>query len=619
MTRTLKHPRLAKPAVQTGRRKYDRLVSSNPDAIREGLAEDLAPIYRKASFGQNSFDEATYTIDAIFSTFAPVQRRGFIEMLDPAGLDMAGIVGAPVLDGHRNSSGRHVVGVITDALIEHDQLVGTVRLVQSDDAKPIVDRIRGGFLRDVSIGYRVLQWSDSTSPETRERIRTAVRWSIFELSAVPIGADPGSKFRSFHMDPELENTELAMSEAAETAIRSIGELADLPPSWAAAQIEAEATIEEARTAARGELVKRSAPTQRIRVQAPSLEDGTALVRRQSDAMAFRMAGGTLPEDARPFVGMSLREYAAASLERAGINTRGMPVDNIFTRAGQHTTSDFPLLVSNAMGKVALESYKAAESPLKILARQRTLPNFKDSAAIRLGELGKLLPMTESGEFQHTTRAENGEILKLQTFGRAINVSRQLLIDDDLGMLGDMTAAMGQAAAQTEADELVELLLSNPNLSDGTAVFHATRGNIGAPSPITIEALGDARQAMRMRKGLDGKTIISAAPKYLVVGADRETEAEKVLASIAPATNDDANPFAGKLTLLVEPRITDGSWYLFADPARLASLAYAYLSAAQGVQIQQSDAWSTLGTRFRAWLDFGAGWTDWRGAHKNAGD
>ncbi|RQP06438.1 MAG: hypothetical protein D1H97_07115 [Paracoccus sp. BP8] len=57
-------------------------------------------------------------------------------------------------------------------------------------------------------------------------------------------------------------------------------------------------------------------------------------------------------------------------------------------------------------------------------------------------------MTEHGEFTHTSRAESGETLTLKTFGRAINVSRKLLIDDDLGLLGDMTSAMGQAAAQT---------------------------------------------------------------------------------------------------------------------------------------------------------------------------
>lgn len=77
---------------------------------------------------------------------------------------------------------------------------------------------------------------------------------------------------------------------------------------------------------------------------------------------------------------------------------------------------------------------------------------------------------------------------------------------------------------------------------------------------------------------------------------------------------DVNPFTGKLTLLVEPRITDNRWLLFADPARLAAMQYAYLSSAQGVQIQRQEAWNTLGMSFRAFLDFGAGWVDWRGAY-----
>ena len=79
-----------------------------------------------------------------------------------------------------------------------------------------------------------------------------------------------------------------------------------------------------------------------------------------------------------------------------------------------------------------------------------------------------------------------------------------------------------------------------------------------------------------------------------------------------------NPFGGKLTLLVEPRLPAGTWYVFADPARLAAMQYAYLSSAQGVQIQRTEAWDTLGMKFRAFLDFGAGWLDWRGAHQIPG-
>lgn len=91
-----------------------------------------------------------------------------------------------------------------------------------------------------------------------------------------------------------------------------------------------------------------------------------------------------------------------------------------------------------------------------------------------------------------------------------------------------------------------------------------------------------------------------------------------MAAIQPNKTDDVNPFGGKLSLMVEPRITDGSWFVFADPARLASMQYAYLSSAQGVQIQRTEAWDTLGMKYRAFLDFGAGWLDWRGANKNEG-
>ena len=50
----------------------------------------------------------------------------------------------------------------------------------------------------------------------------------------------------------------------------------------------------------------------------------------------------------------------------------------------------------------------------------------------------------------------------------------------------------------------------------------------------------------------------------------------------------------------------------------SALLVPHLSSAQGVQIQRAEAWSTLGLKFRAWLDFGAGWLDWRGAYLDAG-
>ena len=125
-------------------------------------------------------------------------------------------------------------------------------------------------------------------------------------------------------------------------------------------------------------------------------------------------------------------------------------------------------------------------------------------------------------------------------------------------------------------------------------------------------------AMRTQKGLDGTTPINVVPRFLVVGPALETAAEKLLASIYAATLADVNPFSGKLSLLVEPRITDESFYVFADPAVLPVLEYAYLSSAQGPQMASRKGWDVLGMEFRVVLDFGCGAVDWRGAYLNPG-
>lgn len=62
--------------------------------------------------------------------------------------------------------------------------------------------------------------------------------------------------------------------------------------------------------------------------------------------------------------------------------------------------------------------------------------------------------------------------------------------------------------------------------------------------------------MRTVKGLDGQTLINVTPKYLLVGPESETDAEKLLAFIYPATVDAVNACASRLSLLVEPQSRD---------------------------------------------------------------
>lgn len=596
-------------------------LTANPAKARRPGATppaDRATMATRAMPASGDFNRDSMTITAVIATAHPVARRDsrgpYMEVLDPAGLDVAGADDVPFLDSHNRTRAQATIGRAQNVRIEGGQVVADLRFSLADDVAPIVQRVQDGTLSKFSAGYAVRKWRESV--EGGVRTRTAVNWSLIEVSLVSIPADPNCQKRGTSMALDDTNDRAALIEEIRSALA-------LPEEWATrmAEAEGELTDEEIRESAREELLKRQKAAPKIRVHGAN-DDPAQIVTRQADAVAFRMTGGDLPEAAREYVGMSLRDLAADALQRAGQSTRGMSADEVFQRAAVGT-SDFPLLVSNAMGKVALDSYRAAESPLKALARQRTLPNFKESTSIRLGEMGRLEEMSEQGEFTHTSRAESGETMRLKTFGRAINVSRKLLIDDDLNMLGDMTAAMGAAAAQTEAEELVATFTGNPDMSDGNPVFFATRGNLAA-SGTALGATGDlaaleaARLAMRTVKGLDGTTIIGVQPKYLVVGPESETPAEQILASICAATKDDVNAFSGKLSLVVEPRITGTGWFLMAEPSRVPALQYAYLSAAQGVQIQRQEAWTTLGLQYRAFLDFGTGWVDWRGAYFNPG-
>ncbi|WP_417809939.1 prohead protease/major capsid protein fusion protein [Thioclava sp.] len=583
---------------------------------------------RRAVFAPDTFNADAGTVEAVISTFAPVQRKGFMERLDPAGLDTSRLIGAPVLDGHRQGSARDVIGTIAGHRMEDGKLVATIRLSGAADAVPIVERIREGTIKGVSIGYRVTRWADSTDPNSRARVRTAAAWSISEVSAVPIPADPGSQFRGENMpQDEIETVENpAVETATETraAIRQICRSANMTAEQADDMIDRDLSITEARAEA-FEAMQRRTPA-RIRTAAPANDDPAVTMTRRADALYARVSGEAPSDEARPFMGESLRDMARACVEASGVSTRAMEADTLF-RAAMNTTSDFPNLLTSTGNRTLTAAYQAAQSPVKTaLARRSTMADFRPGTRLKLSDIGTLEKVSESGEITHTSRGEASESYALDTYATQFAISRKALINDDLGAFRDWGSTAGRMAAETEANLLLTMLLSNPTMNeDGKALFHADHGNLASTglalgdAGAGLTALSGARLALRGMKALDGKTPINATPKFLLVGPEQETIAEQLLAEIAAATVDEVNPFAKRLSLLVEPRITDNQWFVFADPAQLPVLEYSYLSSAQGPQMASREGWDVLGMEFRVVLDFGCGAVDWRGAYMNAGE
>lgn len=265
------------------------------------------------------------------------------------------------------------------------------------------------------------------------------------------------------------------------------------------------------------------------------------------------------------------------------------------------------------------SYRNAASPLLALARRETATDFRSQDILGIGGLGTLSEVTEAGEITATSTAESKTSWALKTFGRTFSITRRALLNDDTGAFGRITAELGKSTAETEAAALAALLLGNPVMGyDNVALFHASHGNLAASGAAPSEAtLSAARLAMRSQTGITGERI-SVTPKYLVVGPALETTAEKLLATINPTATADVNPFSGKLTLLVEPRITGNGWYVFADPSEAAVMLIGHLASAPGPQISSREGWEVLTRDFRCVLDFGVAAVDHRGGYRNAG-
>lgn len=572
----------------------------------------------------NTYDPQTREFEAIASTFADVNRRtaggNVVERLDPNGMDTTHLVGAPLLNGHRSGSATDVIGHIVSHRMEGGNLIVVVRLVDTPDVEPFAARLAGGAIRDVSIGYRIDKSTRTTDPKTGSAILTATHWTPFEVSLVPIGADPGAKIRSEKMPQNILEQQTQDDDTAQTraAIRLIARTAGQPAEWADTLIDSGATVEAARAAAFEAMTSRPAP----RIQVTRAEPAATMQRAQGveDALFFRMAGGTPSEVARPYIGLTLADMARDALEAAGTSTRGMGSPELVRRG--MTTSDLPALLESSTRRVLMQSYDLARSPIATtLTRTTTRPDFRETDTVKRGDMAPLDKVSESGELKAKTVVEATETYRLDTYGNTFALSHRAVLNDDLSALTDWSQIAARSSATTEANLISGALLANSKMNeDGKTLFHSSRNAAATGAGLSITALGVGRQTMRGFKALDGKTLINSAPKYLLVGPALETAAEQFLSSLYATTPEDVNPWGGtgKLTLLVEPRISDNRWYLFADPASVPVLESATIASEPGPQISTRLGFNTLGTEFRVYMHLGAGAVDWRGAYMNPG-
>lgn len=168
---------------------------------------------RKASINVNA-----HTFEAVLTTEAPVRRFSWktweyydeVLRIDSASIDSTRINGTlPLLNNHRAWSGvEQIVGRTGEWRAEGGKLIAEVRIdVSDEEGQRIWKKIEGGFIKDFSIGYQILEAEDHRDAPVKSGdagflTRTAIKWSPHEASLVTIPADPHAGVRSEAGAPE---------------------------------------------------------------------------------------------------------------------------------------------------------------------------------------------------------------------------------------------------------------------------------------------------------------------------------------------------------------------------------------------------------------------------------
>lgn len=342
----------------------------------------------------------------------------------------------------------------------------------------------------------------------------------------------------------------------------------------------------------------------------------------------RLKGGERNE----FSSMSLAELARTSIDVSGgrmaFSDRMAMIGHAFTMSGMHTTSDFANVLANVMGKAALQGWEEAMETYQLWTRPGTLTDFKATKRVGAGLFSALPKIQEGAEYTYGTVGDRGESIALATYGKLLRISRQAIINDDLSILSEMPRKMGRAARRTIGDLVYAVLTSNPTMSDGVALFHATHGNLAgtaaAPSITSLSAARTAMKTIREVPGEDGSPVLNISPKYMLAPAALETTAQQLLTSLVDPTANKGhatNPVSGMAELITDGRLDAASataWYLAADPNAFDTIEVAYLDGREEPYIEEQTAWTSDGVEVKVRIDAGVAPLDFHTLHKNAG-
>lgn len=332
----------------------------------------------------------------------------------------------------------------------------------------------------------------------------------------------------------------------------------------------------------------------------------------------------------PFGSMSLTAIAESLLQRSGVNTRDLTREQIAKQAlASQTTSDFVIVLENAMHKMVVAGYRASQFTWSRFCRVGTLSDYRPHNRYYLSSFSDIKEVNEKGEYEDGVLGDAvKEVITAKRKGRILQVTPEVIINDDLGFIQQAASALGLAAGRTIEKDVYALFALNsgngPTMSDGKALFHVDHGNIATTAAVpSVASLDAARVQLALQKDPAGNDFLDITPALWLGPLGLGGTARVVIgAEYDPDTNNKLqrpNIVRNMVRDIIDtPRLSGTPWYVLADPNLEPTFEVGFLDGVQTPTLEQETNFRTDGVAWKVSHRYGVAAIGYRGIVKNAG-
>jgi hypothetical protein len=304
------------------------------------------------------------------------------------------------------------------------------------------------------------------------------------------------------------------------------------------------------------------------------------------------------------------------------------------QATAYSEANISNILSNVANKSILAAFNAVESAWRKIAKIGSVSDFKTHTRVRLtGDL-TYEELGETGEIKHGKIADETTTISAKTYAKMLVLTRNDIINDDLGALDGVRTKIGRGAALKINNVFWTAFLDN------SSFFTTARGNLleGTAYALTatdpIAALDAAVKLFLDQTDPDGDPVaidpaLMLVPTALVGSAGDLYQSTEVRTGGGSTKTrvPTTNRYAGQFEPIVSRYLGNSSytgysataWYLLANPADLPVIEIAFLNGQQAPTVESADAdFNMLGIQFRGYHDFGVSKQEYRAGVKVTG-